>query len=186
MKKLSALAVAAGLSLLAFADPTTYYVDPTNGVDDVSHDGTTWAKAKKSLVEVMNLAQNGDTVKAAEGVYDIGETVVTVSKHDAHYRVSIPAGVTLVATGACERTIIKGANATTPLWNGCGVDSVACVHLAGTGATVQGFTITGGRAWYASTDSYVEGGGVYADGKVVDSRLISNNGYLAAAGAGGT
>jgi len=98
-----------------------------------------------------------------------------------------PCAVLGCRTGACERTIIKGANATTPLWNGCGVDSVACVYLAGTGATVQGFTIRGGRAWYASTDSYVDGGGVYASGgKVVDCRLIGNNAYRAAAGAGGT
>ena len=142
-RRLMAMVFAMGLSLVAFADPATWFVDPANGVDDVAHDGTTWEKAKQSLVEVMKLAQSGDTVKAAVGVYETGYANVTISSHDARFRVSIPAGVTLVATGACERTIIKGADATTPLYHkgGCGIDSVACVYLAGTGATVQGFTI---------------------------------------------
>ena len=165
----------------------TYYVDPTNGVDDVEHDGTTWATAKKSLVEVMKLAKSGDTVLAAEGVYETEETVVTLSGHAARFRVSIPAGVTLVATGACERTVIRGANATTSQYNGCGLDSVACVHLAGTGAAVQGFTLRDGRAWYTSSSSYLNAGGVYAaDGKIVDCRLIGNKAYRAPAGNGGT
>ena len=183
---------AVGFPLLAFADPATYYVDPTNGVDDVSHDGTTWAKAKQSLVEVMKLAQSGDTVKAAVGVYERGETTVTINSHDALFRVSIPAGVTLVATGACERTIIKGADATTPLYSkgGCGTNSVACVYLAGTDATVQGFTIRDGRAWYESDNSNLYAGGVYAfdaaGGKIVDCRVIGNTAYRTPAGYGGT
>lgn len=185
MKKLMLGMAVACTMLAAFAD--TYYVDPTNGVDDVEHDGTTWAKAKKTLVAVMDLASNGDTVQAAEGVYDAGETVKTLSGHDAHFRVSVPAGVTLVATGAVERTIIKGAKATVGLYNGCGADSVACVHLGGSGATVQGFTIRNGYAWYSSASSYVEGGGVYASGsKVVDCRVVNNTSYRAGAGEGGT
>lgn len=189
-RRLMPMVFAMGLSLVAFADPATWFVDPANGVDDVSHDGTTWSKAKQSLVEVMKLAQSGDTVMAAVGVYETGDTTVTINNHDALFRVSIPAGVTLVATGACERTIIKGADATTPLYSkgGCGSDSVACVYLAGTGATVQGFTIRDGRAWYESNSSNVYAGGVYAaaGGNIVDCRVIGNMAYRTPAGYGGT
>ena len=136
-----------------------YYVnpDPTKGSD--SYDGTkaeleegTIHGPKQTLTGAMAIEglAEGDTVWAAEGTYD--------AKQDSVYRVKVPAGVTLKASGSRENTIIVGrrddADART---NGCGGNALRCVYL-GARAKLVGFTVTGGYAndW---TDN-VYGGGV--------------------------
>lgn len=139
-----------------------YYVnpDPTKGSD--SYDGTraeleegTIHGPKQTLqkaMEIEGLAE-GDVVWAAEGTYD--------SKQKGVYRVWVPAGVTLKASGSRESTIIVGAAAdgvetdVDPF--GCGAGAVQCVYLAAR-ARLVGFTVSGGcgTSW---TDS-IAGAGV--------------------------
>ena len=96
-----------------------WYVD-ANAADD-----TGWAytpgSAKKTFAGLFEtgLVKSGDTVHAAEGTYDSGVMYrpdSEVDKFGEPYttgsRVIVPSGVTVVADGRIEETVIKGAPAT--------------------------------------------------------------------------
>ena len=140
---------------------TDWYVDADKGND--ANDGFTLATAKKTLVEVMSAAVAGDTVHAAEGVYREGKDRPAKTKDNdtakLYSRVIIPAGVTLVADGRQEATVIEGGPASGPEEQGSadntqigsfqecfdnygmGADAVRCVLMM-PGATLRGFTLT--------------------------------------------
>ena len=160
---------AAFVAGVAFAG-NVYYVDPS-GNDGA--DGESAATARKSLVEVMKLVtpNNGDVVYAAEGTYNI--------KSDGGYRVNVPAGTKLVASGRRSETIIEGAAATgvatdASPW-GCGSDAVSCVYL-NSNAELHGFTVRGGYGQQFANNSY--GGGVVGAGKstciAYDCTIVDN------------
>ena len=173
------LPVIAALSL-ATANAAEFYVDPVLGDDafDGSQPkpvgGESKAGPKKTLVGVMKLvtANNGDIVYAAPGPYKSLKT-------SSNYRVSIPAGTSLVASGKAEETFIIGANATgvavdASPW-GCGTDAVRCVEMK-ENTKLVGFTVCGGRAPGVANNVY--GGGIYAansNNVVVVDCVISNN-----------
>ena len=167
-----------------------YYVnpDPTKGSD--SYDGTkaeleegTIHGPKQTLTGAMAIEglAEGDVVWAAEGTYD--------SKQKGVYRVWVPAGVTLKASGSRESTIIVGAAAdgveTDADPFGCGAGAVQCVYLAAR-ARLVGFTVSGGcgTSWADS----VAGAGVTGstqngeDASVVMDCVIT--GCVAGRGAG--
>lgn len=168
MKRLMAVCVL-GAALTALG--TDYYVDATHGND--AWDGTAAAiptsgttGPKKTLAAAMGIAglTGGDTVFAAAGTYGDGEM--------SGYRVRIPEGVKLVATGAKGETVIEGKYApdvvsdATP-W-GCGTGALRCVYV-GKDAHLVGFTVRGGRAEGIADDaaSTVGGIGGAADGSIV-------------------
>ena len=183
---------AAALLLSVAAKADTYYVDPENGND--AYDGTAavWAGGsskvgpKETLVGVMSVAKAvGDVVSAAEGRYTNGTIHISASSgmKTGKYRVSIPQGVWLVASGAQDKTIIEGephpgAALTESPW-GCGADAVRGVYLNDK-AVVKGFTIT---KCYAAPDwgSSYYGGGANGAGYVIDCKLTGN---VAPRGAG--
>jgi hypothetical protein len=165
---------------LATANAADYYVDPNLGDDTYDgsqpkpEGGDSKVGPRKTLVGVMKLvtANNGDVVHAAPGEYKDLKTT-------ANYRVSIPAGTTLVASGKAEETFIVGAPASgvaldaTP-W-GCGTDAVRCVEMKANTKLV-GFTVCGGRAPGVADNVY--GGGIYAansNNVVVADCIVSNN-----------
>lgn len=172
---------------------TNWYVnantDAAKGVvGNDANTGFTPDFPKLTLEKVMacDLA-SGDVVHAAPGVYDQGAM--------SSARVSVSAGITLIGDEGAEKTVIKGhcePYSDTVKYGG-GVP-LRCVSLV-RGATVTGFTLTGGSTAYTttSTDSaaYV-GAGVSASTPdltaalpLVQDCIISNNFAVRGGGAYG-
>ena len=154
------------------APPTTvnavytpdWYVDAVNGNDAAN--GWTAATAKKTLATTAALAVSGDTVHALPGVYNTGDMFSPERYYNqtltVKSRVVVPRGVTLVAEGSREVTVIEGAAATDARAqgtlgdtmmgsfekcfadHGVGSNATRCVTLL-PGARVRGFTLRGGR-----------------------------------------
>lgn len=148
---------------------THLYVDAVDGDD--SNDG--WYKA--TPVRTLSCAMGkrgvtkGDTVHCAPGVYNEGSMKRTnpfnggnASDISISARVVIPAGVTLVADGSAEETIIEGykqpggpSYTFKPEW-GMGPEAMRCVEMYA-GSTLKGFTLRNGATdWTtAATSAYV-------------------------------
>lgn len=137
---------------------TDIYVDAVNGND--ANDALTPATARKSLASVSLAAVAGDVIHAAEGDYKDESVDWNPYYTEAIYirstqiplpacRAVVKAGVSLIATGAKERTFITGAyDPAGEIWNGAhytlaGTNAVRCL-MAFAGARVEGFTIRDG------------------------------------------
>ena len=170
---------------------STIYVDATNGNDE--NDGSSEGEAFRTLAAVMNAADYGDTVIALPGTYDSGTMVPTQAEScytaapTLPARVVVKGGVTLESRDGVETTVIKGAASTSSgRSDGCGDGAVRGVFLC-VGATLRGFTVTGGRTLYLTSGTIDSmGGGVCGpydstDGSamqwrgLVEDCIISNN-----------
>lgn len=170
---------------------STLYVDAVNGSD--ANDGTSEADAFQTLAAAMAAADYGDTIIALPGTYDSG--TMLPSQAESCYtaaptlpaRVVVKSGVTLQSRDGAEATVIKGAaSASSGRSDGCGDGAVRGVFLCA-GATLRGFTVTGGRTLYQTSGTIdVMGGGVCGaydgtDGSVaqwrglVENCVMSNN-----------
>ncbi len=176
------------------------YVDAENGSD--ANDGVSESAAFKTLAAAMAAADYGDTVVALPGTYEEGTMVPTLAQSCYTTAPTLPArvvvkkGVTLESRDGADTTIIKGsASPSTSRSDGCGDGAVRGVFLCD-GATLRGFTVTGGRTLYNSTSSTIDtmGGGVCGaysatDGDasqyrgLVDNCIISNNAARTGGGA---
>ena len=159
------------------------YVDCVNGSD--ANDGSEEHPFKTIRAATTN-AISGDVIHVAPGRY--GEAEGSQKWPDASSeigtRVVIPAGVTLESTGGATNTFIVGAASPNPLvtegWRaGIGPGAVRCV-VAGKGATLRGFTLTGGytHAGAASVteDKYASACYATADTPAtIEDCIISNN-----------
>ncbi|MBQ3289924.1 MAG: hypothetical protein IJH50_10975 [Kiritimatiellae bacterium] len=177
--------VAASGSMVSAIYGTDWYVDDENGSD--ANYGYLPSMAKKTLAAALGVSgiASGDTVHAAAGTYADGVMTNGVNT-EMGSRALVPQGVTLKGAGAAD-TFIVGAIATVAADdNGCGTNAVRCVAL-NRYATVQGFTLTGGRTCcHAGGKTLLDnlGAGVVAvgtsvsstvaDRKVIDC-VISNN-----------
>lgn len=134
-----------------------WYVDASKADD--TGDGLTPATAKKTLKGLFEtcVPSPGDTVHAAEGVYDAG--VMRTDGEAVGSRVVVPTGVALVADGTQEKTVIAGSGATGSA-TGMGGDAVRCVSLQPE-STLRGFTLTGGRTALSGSSAATRGGGVF-------------------------
>jgi hypothetical protein len=158
-----------------------WYVDAANGDDDnLGFTPFTAKKTFKSLIENCDIAA-GDTIHAAEGTYEEGEMIISGDKVGS--RVIVPAGVTVVADGRVEKTVIKGKAATIdPSEYGLGSNAVRCVAL-NVNSKISGFTLTGGHTGrHGNSNKNVEnlGAGVWGVGNdvkagIVENCIISNN-----------
>ena len=103
------------------AHAAEWYVDAVNGDD--SYDGRTAQTAKKRIQAAVVCAAMNDTVKVAEGVYQdenaYGDSVKAC--------VVITKNLTLIATGAKDKTHIVGRHADTS--TGIGEGAVRCVYV---------------------------------------------------------
>lgn len=200
MRTFTGILAAVVIGVCASASGMTYYVDAENGNDnwdgsvDFAH-RVGMQGPRKTLVSVMELAtQTGDIVYAAEGDYDEGADVFP-NTHASSNRVTVAAGVSLIASGAVERTTIWGAESPNPVrsdkWK-YGPNAVRCVYLKAN-ATIRGFTLRNGCTDNGTSgygqDSNCSGGGVLAANKdncrIVDCVIRDCCGYCGSAGYGG-
>ena len=142
-----------------------WYVDQVNGRND--YDGLTALTAKQTIQAAVDCAKSGDTIKVAEGVY---EDVNTHSDGNSAC-VVVSNNLTIVATGAKERTHIVGKHADTD--SGVGDGAVRCIYVKSDSkktVRIQGFTIRDG-----ATSSGNGGGVAFA---VYDSNKNIERGWL--------
>jgi len=163
---------------------TIFYVDDKLG-DDANDGVRPGAGALKTLQAASEKTIAYDTVYVAEGFYDDNTKQVAASGRSPAYgvRVSIKANVSFIATGRRSETLIVGQRGTATEF---GDDAIRCVNL-GSGALLQGFTVTNGYA-VVGTQDYLMGGGVSAsgDGYIVDCDIVKCRAHRAGAGEGGT
>lgn len=181
MKKLMvAAAVAVLLGASAFAD--MFYVDANYGNDDwdgttpeipsqeIIDAGGTIPGPRKTLVAVMSIEGlgDGDEVVAAPGLYAEGLMGTTQG-----YRVVVPVGVTLRASGSAAETVICGEKSATGT-DGHGDDSKRAVYLNDR-SILCGFTVSNG---YTTASGQNNGGGLYGAGVAkslaVGCRFVNN------------
>ena len=145
---------------------TNWYVNATSG-DDAKR-GDTPNNAKKTLEKVLQYVVDGDVVHAAEGDYKDGEMLQPAKDDFTPYvkaRAVLPAGVTLVADGERDKTIIFGEldDEASESDQGCGPNAIRCVRMAKRSKLI-GFTLRNGRTdKQNSQDENNMGGGVYAE-----------------------
>ncbi len=167
--------------LLAHPDETaaaTYYV-ATNGNDAAV--GTNWVTAKKTIQAAVNLAVAGDTVLVSNGIYATGTTVtpgfITLN------RVVITNSILVKSVNGASVTTIQGLDS-----GSASPSSTRCVYMSA--GTLVGFRLTQGRAPLVSTNDAQQniwGGGVYAEGGVVEDCIIHDNDAFQGGGVyGGT
>ena len=185
MNKIAFFGLAALMSVTGQA--TEYFVDCTR--PDDSGDGLTVEMAKRTIKGALTIKDlpAESVITVLPGVYDEGETYDY--SLGVNSRVYVNKKLTIRSRDGAEKTIIMGAKdpdgnngmTTSP---GAASPSVRPVSfaVAGKGAVVQGFTLTGGSTVYIKDQSNERftGGGVGAmndcsrDVYVVDC-VISNN-----------
>ena len=124
-----------------------FYVDCVNGND--ANSGA-FGSPFKTIAAATAVAESGDTIHVAPGIYGEGEGSQKYpdATSEIGTRVIIQDGVTLESTEGAEKTFIVGSVSPNPGvtegWQtGVGPGAVRCV-VAGNGATLRGFTLTGG------------------------------------------
>ena len=139
-----------------YAAAQDWYVDAAQ-IDDTG-DGLTAATAKRTLNGAFEYAWSGDTVHVAEGVYSDNAQLSASTEHIACVGV-VPAGVTLLADGACDRTVIEGRWGTTKINLNhqnidFGLDAVRCL-AARANTRIKGFTLRNGGTSVTGIDGSV-------------------------------
>lgn len=138
---------------------TTWYVDAAAAV---SGDGTTPSKAVKTIPEGLALANAGDTVLVATGVYtgmDLGWPYI-----DAPQTIHVPAEVSLIGSGIAK-SIIEG-----PDYIG------ALVEVSYMGR-LEGFTIRSQGALTAWTGVEIDDGGATVQGNRIERTNMGIRAY---------
>lgn len=142
---------------------TNWYVNAESGDDE--NRGDTPDTAKKTLEKVLEYVVDGDVVHAAEGDYNEGKMLQDSNAEVKPYlyaRAVLPAGVTLVADGSREKTVILGQDDPSGA-SGCGQNAIRCVRMARRSKLI-GFTLRGGKTDIQDRqDEDNQGGGVYAE-----------------------
>lgn len=166
---------------------TNWYVNASAGND--SNRGDSLSSAKKTLKAAFQHVVPGDVVHAAEGEYREGTMIHTVNVATKAgmtsagitipSRVLIPAGVSLVADGNRDKTIIFGDSdpdtASHVTKRGCGPKAVRCVMME-TNTVIRGFTLRGGRTGYENIeDDDYQGGGILASSSASDLMSLVEN-----------
>ncbi len=161
-----------------------FYVDCVNGDDE--YDGSA-RRPYKTIRAATSAALSGDIIHVAPGLYGVAEgSQIATSKIEA--RVVVPENVTIESTDGASETFIVGAAATGDQVDnaeyGTGTNAIRCVY-AHKGATLRGFTLTGGRVEGGNGTSDDHRGAAFFSeeerGATIENCIVSNN--VAAFGA---
>ena len=141
------------------------YVD--SKLDDYAgHDGSSWAKAFKTIQEGVDACGEGGTVYVAKGVYAEGGRNVLDETSDFTNRVCITTrGVTVEGVDGAAATFIVGAKASQDKAVddlGNGPDAVRCLSVTANDVVVKGFTLMNGACHATVAEQNVrsaDGGG---------------------------
>lgn len=166
-------------SSMATALAGSLYVNADFGDDD-KYDGSSptvvseTVGPKGTLKGALSLAQDGDKVYAAAGMYTNG----VYETGGRRVRAYVNAGVTLVGEGP-DKTFIVGEKDTAGDSHGCGPNAVACVYLNYSstlkkGGIIKGFSVSGGRTATPTSNPAVGIAGNNSNNLAVDC-VISNN-----------
>ena len=158
---------------------TEWYVDCVNGND--ANPGTA-ALPKRTIRAATTNAVSGDVIHVAPGTYGALEGAEKYKAAASSLcRVIIPSDVTVESTEGAEKTFIVGAPADVENANdvGNGPGAIRCVY-AYNGATLTGFTLTGGHtAANKDADTYDIYGAALLTGSDtkanINDCIISNN-----------
>ena len=154
---------------------------------DDSGDGTGWGTAKRTIQAAVDLADTGDTVLVAPGIYGEGTRVTPGGR--LLNRVVATKEITLKSRDGAEKTVILGArDPSDTAFEGCGSNAVRCVFMDR--GALKGFTLAGGATGSENKeDLNNRGGGLYSPSKqglpLVYDCVVSNNAAIRGGGAYG-
>ena len=156
--------------IAACASAVTNYVDCSMS-DYTGHDGSSWAKAFKTIQEGVDAANAGDTILVAPGDYDEGGKKDTLSNGGLSNRVFIAQkSITIKSTGGAAVTRIIGQRDPSTLNSGTvcpglGANAVRCICVLANNASetpvIEGFTIADGATADGGDTVKTKGGGVF-------------------------
>ena len=135
--------------------------------------GSTWGTAFQDIQSAIDAATAGDTVLVTDGVYATGARIVYGAVSN---RVALCKPLNLQSVNGPGATIIQGGTAT------------RCVYLTN-GATLSGFTLTGGITLDSGPLTDVSGGGLYCESAtalVSNCVMTSNTADIGGGVSGGT
>lgn len=141
---------------------------------------TTWATASRTIQQAVDVANAGDHIVVTNGVYSDGGRAVEGTLTN---RVALNKAVTVRSVNGAAFTTIQGRRADTGT-NAPG--AVRCAYLTN-GASLIGFTLTGGATLSAGLGTLTTGGGAWCASNAVISRCVitGNCAFTAAGGVGG-
>ena len=146
-----------------------FYVDASN-LSPVAP-FSTWDTAATEIQDAVDIAEYGDLVLVASGVYESGSTVTP--GHSCLNRLVITNNITVRAVSSPQDTIIRGAESTD---GGNGSNAVRCVYMRE--GILAGFTISNGHTM-TSGDLHFDrsGGGVnmYGGNGRVENCIVADN-----------
>lgn len=167
------------------------YVDPENGKDDdPAHDGSSWAKAYRSVIKAGNsVTQTRTIVHCAAGDYtEANQGSIVLGGHHARIGRTSSTSYSVCYKGAgAGGSVVYGAADPEHLDDGeygCGPNACCGVYLPAAGDILQGFTIRDGHSskWSADVDGR-DGGNVRAYNTPIIADCIIANGVARRNGA---
>jgi hypothetical protein len=145
------------------AAATTYYVDINSPNPTPPY--TSWGSASTDIQSAINETTNGDLVLVASGTYSTGY----INADSAGNRIFVNQAVTVQSVNGPALTVIRG-QPTSP--------AVRCADLVA-GATLSGFTLTGGTGLFGGGGAYCESGS-----SIVSNCVVTGNSVIPYYGGG--
>jgi hypothetical protein len=132
---------------------------------------TNWASAATTIQDALVPAVAGDLILVSDGTYQFGSQA-----NSGFNRVNIDKPVTVRSVHGPSATVIKGFQLADTI---NGINAIRCAYLA-SGATLSGFTLTGG-----ATETIEAGGGVKCESTsaIVTNCIVTGN-WSGASGGG--
>jgi parallel beta-helix repeat protein len=134
-----------------------------------------WETAAREIMDALDAASDGDTVRVGPGTYDRGGR----QNERGFSRVLLDKGVVLESVDGPEQTIIWGFREGSP-------QATRGVLMTHSNAVLRGFTIQNGRALFGLNAEHAHGGGVLVvAGLLVEDCIIRDNTALPWGSGGG-